>query len=324
MNRVRLGLVTAVLLTLVECAGAKRPLERPTPAEPGASLWEAPDNLSTRDLVYGPWGRERAPDPKATYTLVELKHSGVNRGMTVVDAQGREWSVKQPYPGGLDDEGPVEVTLSRLLSAVGYHQPPVYHMRTFLLKDDWGTRVETGGRFRLKDKALDEEGDWRWEDNPFVGTRPYQGLLVMLMMFNSTDLKNSNNSLYEYKRAGRVERWYAVRDIGAALGDTQNLAPRKNHPPTFERFPFILGVNNGHVQFAYNGWYKKLVRDRITPQDVLWASNLLRRLSDRQWDDAFRAGGYTPETAERFIRKLRAKIAEGLDVGRRNTAAPSN
>lgn len=315
MNRVRLGLVTAVLLTLVACAGAKRPLERPTPAEPGASLWEAPDNLSTRDLVYGPWGRERAPDPKATYTLVELKHSGVNRGMTVVDAQGREWSVKQPYPGGLDDEGPVEVTLSRLLSAVGYHQPPVYHMRTFLLKDDRGTRVETGGRFRLKDKALDEEGDWRWEDNPFVGTRPYQGLLVMLMMFNSTDLKNSNNSLYEYKRAGRVERWYAVRDIGAALGDTQNLAPRKNHPPTFEKFPFILGVSNGHVQFAYSGWYKNLVRDRITPQDVIWASTLLGRLSDQQWDDAFRAGGYAPETADRFIRKLRQKIDEGRAVG---------
>ena len=195
-------------------------------------------------------------------------------------------------------------------------------MPTFLLKDDWGSHVEAGGRFRLKERSLDEKGEWRWEDNPFVGTRPYQGLLVLMMMFNSTDLKNSNNSLYEYKRAGRVERWYAVRDIGAALGDTNQLAPRKNHPDTFERYPFILGVNKGHVQFAYNGWYKNLVRDRITQEEVAWASNLLGRLSDRQWDDAFRAGGYSPETADRFIRKLRQKIDEGRALGRRTPALP--
>ena len=32
--------------------------------------------------------------------------------------------MKQTYPGGMDDEGPVEVVVSRLLSAIGYHQPP--------------------------------------------------------------------------------------------------------------------------------------------------------------------------------------------------------
>jgi hypothetical protein len=316
---VRLALVTVVALAVGACASAKRPVEKPSEADPAASLWAAPDNLAARDLVYGPWGRERAPNPKATYKLAALKHSGVNRGMTVVDDRGREWSVKQPYPGRLDDEGPVEVTLSRLLSAVGYHQPPVYYLRTFLLEDDWGTRIEAGGRFRLKERALDEEGEWRWEDNPFVGTRPYQGLLVLLMMFNSTDLKNSNNSLYEYERAGRVERWYVVRDIGAALGDTHQLAPRKNHPQTFERSPFILGVGGGHVQFAYNGWYKNLVRDRVSPQDVVWASNLLGRLTGKQWDEAFRAGGYEPEIADRFIRQLRARIAEGRALGGRRT-----
>ena len=43
------------------------------------------------------------------YTLVELKHTGVNLGMTVKDYKGREWSVKQPFPGDLDSEAPVEV-----------------------------------------------------------------------------------------------------------------------------------------------------------------------------------------------------------------------
>jgi hypothetical protein len=65
------------------------------------------------------------------------------------------------------------------------------------------------------------------------------------------------------------------------------------------------------------GWYNKLVRDRITGEDVAWASNLLGQLSDRQWRDAFRAGGHEPDVAERFIRKLRAKIDEGRTAGRR-------
>ena len=173
--------------------------------------------------------------------------------------------------------------------AVGYHQPPVYHMPTFQLKDDWGTHVETGGRFRLKDKAFDEVGVWRWEENPFVGTRPYQGLLVMLMMFNSTDLKNSNNSLYEYKRAGRVERRYAVRDIGAALGDTNPLAPRKNHPDSFEKYPFILGINNRHVQFAYTGWER-----------TSCATGLRRRTSSGRATSS--AGSLTGNGKTRFVR----------------------
>jgi hypothetical protein len=262
-------------------------------------------------VFHGPWGAENAPDPNGVYTLIELKHTGVNLGMTVKDDKGREWSVKQPYPGGLDSEAPVEVALSRLLSAVGYHQPPIYYLPAFRLKDDFGTRVEVGGRFRLKDKAMKEEGLWRWEDNPFVGTKEYQGLIVMLVMFNSTDLKNSNNSLYERRDGDLLEQQYVARDIGSALGDTNPISPRKNHPESFERLPYILGVENGHVRFAYNGWYKNLVRDRITPDEVVWASNLLGRLSDRQWADAFRAAGYTPEVAGRFIAKLKEKIEQG-------------
>lgn len=309
-------IVVALAIGAASCVRAKQPMRPRTAAPAGASLWRAPGNIATSDLFHGPWGPERAPNPHATFTLVERKHTGVNLGMTVRDAQGREWSVKQPYPGGVDSEAPVEVVVSRLLSAIGYHQPPVYYLPAFHLKDDWGTRTEIGGRFRLKMDELDDVGAWRWEDNPFVGSRPYQGLLVLLMMLNSTDLKNSNNTLYEYKFGNRVEHRYVVRDIGAALGDTQRISPRKNHPETFEREPFILGVSGGHVTFAYTGWYKNYVRDRITPDDVAWVTALLARLTDRQWQDAFRAGGYEPEVADRFIRKLREKVAQGQALKR--------
>ena len=308
------ALVTAAFaMAPAACVSAKRPVEKPSqPVPPGASMWKEPADLESRDLFYGPWGAERAPDPKATYTLVERKHTGVNPGLTVRDAKGQEWSVKQPYPGNLDSEAPVEVTLSRLLSAIGYHQPPIYFLREFRLKDDWGTHTEMGGRFRLKADELDDEGLWQWEDNPFVGSRPWAGLLTLLMMFNSTDIKNSNNTLYEYKSGGRVETWYAARDIGAALGDTHRLTPRKNDIDSFERVPFILGVDKGRVDFAYDGWYRNYVEGQIAPADVVWVMSLMSRLTEKQWQDAFRAGGYEASTADRFIRKLREKMAAGL------------
>lgn len=322
MRRLPIVVVMTVLVAAgASCVRAKRPALQPSAPEPGATLWQPPANLEDRDLFYGPWGREHAPDPGGTFTFVELKRSGVNLGMTVRDAEGREWSVKQPYPGGVDDEGPVEVVVSRLLSAIGYHQPPVYYLPAFTLEDDLGTRTEIGGRFRLKLDSLDDEGAWRWEENPFVGTRPYQGLLTILMMFNSTDLKSSNNTLYQRRRGDRRERWYVVRDLGSALGDTQRFAPRKGHVESFERQPFIKGVTNGYVDFAYEGWYRAFVRDRITPADVAWASTLLAQLSDRQWRDAFRAGGFEPDVAERYIAKLREKVREGQALARQARTA---
>jgi hypothetical protein len=307
-------LIAAAALTTA-CAGVGVPATRTAPPSATASLWVEPADLATRDLFYGPWGKEHAPDPDGVYKLLERKHSGVNLGVTVKDAQGREWSVKQPFPGGLDPEGQVEVVLSRLLSGIGYHQPPIYYLPAFKLKDDFGTQVAVGGRFRLKDKSLKETGDWKWEANPFVGTREFQGLIVLLTMFNSTDLKNSNNSLYEHRDGDLVEQWYLTRDLGAALGDDNKLAPRKSHIETFEKMPYILGVQNGHVQFAYGGWYTNLVQDRITPAEVVWASDLLGRLSDQQFADAFRAAGYEPAIARRFIARLREKIEQGRALG---------
>lgn len=141
--------------------------------------------------------------------------------------------------------------------------------------------------------------------------RPYQGLLVILMMFNSSDIKNENNALYEVKRHGEaVGEWYVVRDLGTALGETGRLAPQRGDPDVFTREPFITGVKDGFVQFSYRGWHQELLKN-ISTDDVAWASELLGRLSDRQWGDAFRAGGYPPAVADRFIGRLQQKIAEG-------------
>lgn len=294
------------------------PAVRPT-AAPGqanlSELWTAPTDLASQDLFYGPWGPERAPDPDATYTFLREKEGGVNPGMVVRDPAGRLWRVKQPALDGRRAEGPIEVVLSRVLSAVGYHQPPVYYLPSFAVAKDAKTYRAAGGRFRLTDRALKDVGTWSWQQNPFVGTRPYQGLLVILLLFNSSDLKNTNNTQYEFRTAaGGVERWYVVRDLGTALGATGRIAPERGDPDIFEGEAFIEGIENGFVTFNYHGWHQELVRGRITVADVGWACDLLAGLTKTQWQEAFRAGGYEPALADRFIGQLESRIREGRNL----------
>jgi hypothetical protein len=52
--------------------------------------------------------------------------------------------------------------------------------------------------------------------------------------------------------------------------------------------------------------------DRVTAADVVWACQRLAQLSGEQWQAAFRAGGYAPAAADRYIRKIKEKIAQGL------------
>jgi hypothetical protein len=287
-------------------------------AEPVAveELWRAPRDIAAEDLFHGPWGEALAPDPAATYRFRRPKRGGTNPGMLVVDSLNREWSVKQEGHGRTA-EGPIEVVLSRILSAIGYHQPPVYFLPAFSLVDTFGARHEPGGRFRLNLPQLQERGAWDWQNNPFVGSRPYRGLLVILVMFNSSDMKNSNNSVFEHTAAdGAVSRWYVVRDLGSALGTTSRIRPLRGDADQFAVLPFLNGIDGGFVRFGYTGWHERLVRDRITPDDVRWASGLLAQLSESQWHDAFRAGGYDRASAGQFIRRLREKIAEGLAMAR--------
>jgi len=161
-----------------------------------------------------------------------------------------------------------------------------------------------------------EIGDWSWQQNPFVGTKPYQGLLVILLMFNSSDLKNSNNTLYEYKPSagGAATYWYVVRDLGLCLGETGRFSPVRNNLDVFYRTQFITGERRGFIEFDFHGLNKGLVRNRITRDDVRWAAALIGGLSDRQWRDAFRAGGYSPDLAARFIKILQGRVSDAKRV----------
>lgn len=313
--RASLSVVPLLLALYVPmCTPRVRPTAPPWDARM-AELWQKPLDLADRDLYYGPWGPKHAPDPHATYTFVAPKRHGTNPGMVVTDQEGREWHIKQPPRNDQGAEGPNEVVLSRVLSAIGYHQPPIYFLPSFTVHDDAGTRTVPGGRFRLKVHSLSHAGEWSWQRNPFVGTYPYQGLLVTLLLFNSSDLKNVNNTVYERKHpADGVDRWFVVRDLGTALGETARLHPRRGDIDLFERTRFITGVRQGFVEFEYHGWHRELIAERITPADVAWTCELVGGLSRRQWLDAFRAGGYDAAVAERFVNRILARIDEGRRI----------
>ena len=131
---------------------------------------------------------------------------------------------------------------------------------------------------------------------------------------NSSDLKDSNNSIYELKTPwDGASRWFVVRDLGAALGETGKLFPRRNWLEGFEGDSFITRVNEQSVEFGYDGRHQELLT-MIRPADVQWAARQLARLSDAQWRDAFRAANYARPQADRYIRRIKEKIADGLEL----------
>ena len=276
-------------------------------------LWSAPDDVAAQDMIDGPWGRAYAPDPRTPFVFAHEKTHGVSPGYEARDDEGREWSVK------FGDEGHVEVVVSRVLSALGYHQPPVYYVDHFRLTDKTGTHDQGGARFRPKIKELKDRGEWSWQRNPFVGTRPYQGLLVILMLFDSTDLKNDNNTLYEFKDGRRTESWYVVRDLGSGLGETGRLDPKRNDVALLEKDRFVTGVHHRFVDFDYHGFHQELFKNRITPEDVRWACDLAGQLTDRQWRVLFAGAGYEPGPAAAFIAALQKRIDQGRHIETRTT-----
>jgi len=287
--------------------------------DPADSLWENPVNLESANLFGGPWGVDAAPNPDAPFTFLRPKYRGIDTGVIVSDPAGREWHVKQHAHNRSGTESPVEVVVSRVLSAVGYHQPPVYYLSSFKMVRASPKSIETteaAGRFRLQMSSILDVGPWSWQRNPFVGTRPYQGLLVILRLFDATDLKDANNSLYRVSIDGEIQHWYVVRDPGAALGEEPALAARSDDAVArYEKSRFIAGVSGGFVEFANKSPYQRLFQRRITVDDARWAGQLLTRLTDRQWHDAFRAGGYAPDVADRFIRKIHANLKEVQSLG---------
>jgi hypothetical protein len=306
--------VLAAALSFDACARALQQPVGQSSALQLHELWREPDDLETRDLFHGPGGAALTPSA-ITYSFVARKTRGTNPGYDVRDPEGRLWSVK------LGEEAQSEVTSSRILWAIGFHQPATYYVERWTLSGA-DTAEQPAGRFRPDLPGQTVTGNWSWYDNPFIGSRPLAALVAVNLLLNNWDFKTSNNTVYLVRNEDGVEeRQYVVRDLGGSLGKAKQ--PRvlswfpfmrqqqgsKNNLEDFEAQGFVRDASGETVEFDYRGIDGALV-DSVAPADLRWTGELLSRLSERQWLDAFRAGGYSADQSERYVRKIREKVGQ--------------
>lgn len=300
-------------LAALGCGRMGKPVvpEAPPTAEQMAEFWTDPGDIPARDLFHGPGGPALMPPDGAAFRFVERDLTGYSRGYDVTDANGMTWSVKY------GPEAQSEVVTSRIVWALGYRQPPTYYVARWRLEGgDPARDLAYPGRFRPRLPGWTKAGEWSWRRNPFVGSQPYKGLLVLMRVVNNWDLLDRNNALYTLEPPVEgARRFFVVQDLGAALGKTR-LAPdsgTRNDLEDFLEQGFIEGVSpGGEVTFDEKGKFHRALFEGITTADVRWTCERLERITDAQWADAFRAAGYEPATAAAFIRRIEEKIAAGL------------
>jgi hypothetical protein len=306
--RVACALLTALApVACVLFAPSKAPTASGPP--PIAELVEPDPNIAARDLFCGAGGCDGAPPADAAFQFRERHDRGSSPNIVVEDARGRVWNAK------LGVEVKPEIAASRLLWATGFHQPPLYYVRTWTVSGGPDPGPQPEARFRLERRQWKKDGEWEWQDNPFVGTRELRGLIVLMVMINNWDLKTSNNVIYERRGSGVPARQYVVKDLGVSFGRSVRffMLGKGNDIDEFNREGFIRRVDGNRVEFHFNPLILNLnVTRGIVVDDVLWTCRRLAQLSDRQWSDAFRAAGYTSEEGAAFSNRLRQKVREGL------------
>jgi hypothetical protein len=304
-------------VALIACAQSPQAQNRDLLSHELAELWQEPTDLLERDLFFGPGGAALAPpSTDGKFDFLAFKKSGTNPGYDVKDASGRVWSVK------LGIEAQPEVTASRILWAMGFHQPTQYFVHQFTLNGgDPG--VKQTARFRTEFDQWEAVGDWSWYENPFMNAPQFRGLIVAQLILNNWDLKTVNNRLYQAKSPGaKPQRMFMVRDVGASLGHSKQFPifnilgtpgsqGSKNDVDGFEEQGFIKKVDGEKVSFDYRGLNQALI-DRVKVPDVVWACEQLAKIPDGHLQAAFKAGAFPQEDADRFIRKIKEKVAQGL------------
>ena len=307
---VRLGVI-AVACVAVSCTQplVQTPDARRSPSPSMVQLWANPTDLDQRDLLWGAGRSGNAPSTRTMYTVLKKDDTGFSRGYDVADPDGRKWRIK------VGEEAQPEVVLSRILWALGYYQPETYYVTKWQLAGQWELEGQPA-RFRFESDHK-SDGEWDWRDNPFAGSTPLHGLIVINYLLNNWDLKKTQNRIYVlHDTKAEPMRRYVVQDLGASLGKPRTLPlpiGSRNDVDGFERVDLVKKIDGPEVTLDYRGQHRELLRD-ISIADVVWACELMNRLSDAQLDDAFEAGGYPPNIRERYIRKIRAKLQEGLDL----------
>jgi hypothetical protein len=293
-------------------------------------LWQDPKDIRARNLFYGPGGHQG--QPKEPFTFLEEDHGGSNPKFDVRDADGKHWKVK------LGVEARPETAAARLLWAVGFITNENYLLSEAKVSGmpphlNRGTNlVEPGGTVRAarlqKPPRGKKVGNWDWKHNPFVGTREFNGLRVMMALISNWDLKTENNSMYSEEDDSRPVL-YEVSDLGTAFGrsgESYRSSTSKANLKAYQHSKFVTKVTKDRVSFNFPTHLPYLyifnlplfisesrahwIGHDIPKADVQWISSLLAQLSPEQIRDAFRAAGYSPDQVEAYSAVVQARIAQ--------------
>ena len=254
-------------------------------------LWRAPADIGSRDLFLGPGGAAMQPNVRRIRFIKE-ETGGFSKKYRIRDGSGRIWVAK------IGKEAQSETAAVRLLWAAGYVTEINYLVPRLVIP---GKGTFENVRLEARPASQKRLDEWKWDENPFVGSRAYAGLKTMMVLLNNWDIKDSNNVVILAHGSRGNELRYVISDLGATFGKTGTLpvvwrfTRSRNKPEDYEEAKFIEGVrDNGMVNFRYGG-KKREVFDDITVPQAKWLGELLAGLSRDQIKDAFRAANYNPE-----------------------------
>jgi len=315
MSRLMRGRTVWLLLVLVTFAsvsigiGKKHKTKKGKEIPAGqAVLWRDPSDIHKRNLLLGPGGASMRPDLRQVTLIEKEKGGGYSTKYRVRDAAGNEWVAK------VGKEAQSETAASRLMWGVGYYTDTNYLVPE--VKVDGIKKPLRNVRFSARPKGVKRMDGFEWKDNPFIGTREFQGLKVMMALMNNWDIKDSNNKILVVPgKNGENELRYEVHDLGGTFGKHSHLPrflqfkPDRNNPNAYAGTHLVDKVKDGRVRLHYNPKQKGLFKD-ISAEDARWVAGLLSRLSDRQIEDAFRSANYSPAQVRLMREAVRRRAAE--------------
>jgi len=297
-----------------------------------AILWSNPSDWATRNLFYGPGGKQH--QPHGPFTFEKEDRDGTSPKFTVHDAGGVKWKVK------LGLEARPETAASRLIWAAGYYANEDYFVRRMQI-DGMPDHLRRGQKLiapggvvydaRLKREADGEEklGAWQWNHDEFTGTREWNGLRVLMALINNWDLKDENNAVY---RSGST-RIYMVSDVGASFGTPGRSWPAERAKDNLESYGssrFIRRITSATVDFQaparpmfvflvnpkeyFSRVHLEHLGRNVPRADAKWLGQLMARLSPVQIRDAFRAAGYSRDEVDVLYRLVEDRIAALTDL----------
>jgi hypothetical protein len=165
-----------------------------------------------------------------------------------------------------------------------------------------------------------------------VGSHELNGLKILMMLVSNWDNKDvrdvargSNTAIFEHRiNREELEARYLIIDWGAALGSWGNNVLKRGRwdPEAFasQNALFITGVNEGVVQWGYQGQRTADVAYGITVESLEWFDRRAQSITDDHVRAALIASGASEDETSRFTAALRERLDQIHDAQRRYAA----